>query len=153
MTMIYPQWCLLGCSQSQKTPEMNELEPDKKILKIWAHNFFSKKSWSGAIIAWNMQNFRCKCETERFWNKHAGSKKTKMGDSKLQPIISPTKKTRRKTIMGTQRKVLQKPITKWHISVLSFQKIIPIELDLREPTHMSEDYLFPWVRVLAIKRL
>ena len=59
-----------------------------------------------------------------------------MGDSKLQPIISPTKKTRRKTIMGTQRKVLQKPITKCNISVLSFQKIIPIELDLREPTHV-----------------
>ena len=38
--------------------------------------------------------------------------------------------------MGTQRKVLQKPITKCVISVLSFQKIIPIELDLREPTHV-----------------
>ena len=39
--------------------------------------------------------------------------------------------------MGTQRKVLQKPITKSNISVLSFQKIIPIELDLREPTHVQ----------------
>ena len=26
-------------SQSQKTPEMNELETDKTFLKIWAHNF------------------------------------------------------------------------------------------------------------------
>ena len=29
---------------SQKTPEMNELEPDNKSLKIWAHNFEKPKS-------------------------------------------------------------------------------------------------------------
>ena len=29
---------------SQKTPEMNELEPDNKSLKIWAHNFEKHKS-------------------------------------------------------------------------------------------------------------
>ena len=31
---------------SQNTPEMNELEPNKKSLKIWAHNFEKQKSWS-----------------------------------------------------------------------------------------------------------
>ena len=30
-----PRW-----SRMQKTPEMNELETDKKILKFLAHNFF-----------------------------------------------------------------------------------------------------------------
>ena len=30
---------------SQNTPEMNELEPNKKSLKIWAHNFEKQKSW------------------------------------------------------------------------------------------------------------
>ena len=28
----------------QKTPEMNELEPYKNSLKIWAHNFEKQKS-------------------------------------------------------------------------------------------------------------
>ena len=28
----------------KKTPEMNELEPDKNSLKIWAHNFEKQKS-------------------------------------------------------------------------------------------------------------
>ena len=28
----------------KKTPEMNELEMDNKILKIWAHNFEKQKS-------------------------------------------------------------------------------------------------------------
>ena len=31
---------------SQNTPEMNELEPNKKSLKIWTHNFEKQKSWS-----------------------------------------------------------------------------------------------------------
>ena len=30
----------------QKTPEMNELEPDNNFLKIWTHNFEKQKSWS-----------------------------------------------------------------------------------------------------------
>ena len=30
--------------KKQKTPEMNELEPNKKILKIWARNFEKPKS-------------------------------------------------------------------------------------------------------------
>ena len=34
MTLIYPRWYPLGCPRSQKTPEMNELEPNHKILKI-----------------------------------------------------------------------------------------------------------------------
>ena len=33
-----------GASKSQKTPEMNELEPDKQFLKIWAHSFEKHKS-------------------------------------------------------------------------------------------------------------
>ena len=32
-----------GASKSQKTPEMNELEPDKISLKIWASNFKKQK--------------------------------------------------------------------------------------------------------------
>ena len=39
-----PQWYPLGWLRSQKTPEMNELEPDKTFLKIWAHNFEKQKS-------------------------------------------------------------------------------------------------------------
>ena len=27
----------------KNTPEMNELEPDKNVLKIWAHNFEKQK--------------------------------------------------------------------------------------------------------------
>ena len=30
--------------KSQKTPEMNELEPDKIPLRIWAPNFEKQKS-------------------------------------------------------------------------------------------------------------
>ena len=30
----------------EKTPEMNELEPGLKSLKIWAHNFEKQKSYS-----------------------------------------------------------------------------------------------------------
>ena len=33
-----------GAPKSQKTPEMNELEPDKIPLKIWASNFEKQKS-------------------------------------------------------------------------------------------------------------
>ena len=29
---------------NKKTPEMNELEPVLKFLKIWAHNFENQKS-------------------------------------------------------------------------------------------------------------
>ena len=35
---------LLRCARAQKTPEMSELEPDKKTLKIWAHNFEKQKT-------------------------------------------------------------------------------------------------------------
>ena len=28
----------------EKTPELKELEPEKKSLKIWAHNFEKQKS-------------------------------------------------------------------------------------------------------------
>ena len=31
---------------NKKTPEMNELEPALKFLKIWAHNFENQKSCS-----------------------------------------------------------------------------------------------------------
>ena len=34
----------LGCLKKENTPEMNELERDKKILKIWAYNFEKQKS-------------------------------------------------------------------------------------------------------------
>ena len=30
--------------EHKKSPEMNELEPDKQSLKIWAHNFEKQKS-------------------------------------------------------------------------------------------------------------
>ena len=30
----------------EKSPEMNELGPGLKSLKIWAHNFEKQKSWS-----------------------------------------------------------------------------------------------------------
>ena len=30
--------------EHKKSPEMNELEPDKHSLKIWAHNFEKQKS-------------------------------------------------------------------------------------------------------------
>ena len=33
--------------KSQNTPEMNVSESDKKIRKIWAHNFEQQKSYSG----------------------------------------------------------------------------------------------------------
>ena len=32
--------------QTQKTPEINELESALKILKIWAHNFEKQKSYN-----------------------------------------------------------------------------------------------------------
>ena len=35
-----------GVPPTQKTPEINELESNKKILKIWSHNFENQKSWS-----------------------------------------------------------------------------------------------------------
>ena len=35
-----------GMSPITKDPEMNELEPDKKFLEIWAHNFEKQKSYS-----------------------------------------------------------------------------------------------------------
>ena len=31
--------------KSKKTPEMNELEPRQKILKIWTYNFEKQKSY------------------------------------------------------------------------------------------------------------
>ena len=31
--------------KSKKIPEMNELEPRQKILKIWTHNFEKQKSY------------------------------------------------------------------------------------------------------------
>ena len=33
-----------GRSRTQKTPEMNKLEPDKKNLKSGAHNFEKQKN-------------------------------------------------------------------------------------------------------------
>ena len=42
-----PQWYPHPEMDSQeKTPEMNELEPGLKSLKIWAHNFEKQKSYS-----------------------------------------------------------------------------------------------------------
>ena len=35
---------------TQKTPEMNELETNKKHLKIWAHNFEKQKSYRDLIL-------------------------------------------------------------------------------------------------------